>query len=194
LDTYECDYDTHKCDLYTQELNFNTMRITLNEPTKINVRSSKNPDWVLTSGYTTRTSVILTPCVWFQHPACILNNHAWDLHIYACDFDTLRVKLLYYNIYIYKPIYRYMPSLSRNLIIIFLSIPKTKHTHHLVDLFLGSWSWSWNKKAQSTKKLRAQKSQHCNWSYWSHCNWGIWQIYLRPWKPKKNLKYWTQRS
>jgi hypothetical protein len=69
--------------------------------------------------------VILAPCVWFWHSGldfgtlgwilalwvgfwhsdCDLNNHACDFHTHecdlythACDFDTLRVKLLYYNI------------------------------------------------------------------------------------------------
>jgi hypothetical protein len=54
-DTHECDYDTRvefqhdACDFWTNHLN-----------SKINVKAPKNPDWVLTSSYTTRTSVILT--------------------------------------------------------------------------------------------------------------------------------------
>jgi hypothetical protein len=32
-----------------------------------------------------------------------------DFHTYTCDFDTLRVKFFYYNIYI-NPNYRYMPA------------------------------------------------------------------------------------
>jgi hypothetical protein len=36
------------------------MRVTFNLNSKINVNAPKNPDWVLTSAYTTRTSVILT--------------------------------------------------------------------------------------------------------------------------------------
>jgi hypothetical protein len=43
---------------------------------------------------------MLAPCVWFWHSVCDLNNHACDLNSHACDFDTLRFKLLYYNIYI----------------------------------------------------------------------------------------------
>jgi hypothetical protein len=64
-DTQECDYDTHECALPTHELYFNTIVWLWQEPTKIYVRSPKNQDWVLTSGYTTHKSVILAPCVWF---------------------------------------------------------------------------------------------------------------------------------
>jgi hypothetical protein len=53
----------------------------------------KNPHWILTSCFTTSTSVNFTSYVWFWHPACNLNTH-------ACDFDTLSVKILYYNMYI----------------------------------------------------------------------------------------------
>jgi hypothetical protein len=48
FDTYECDDDTHECDFHTH----NNSCDSYNEPTKINVRSPKNPDWVLNSSYT----------------------------------------------------------------------------------------------------------------------------------------------
>jgi hypothetical protein len=84
---------------------FNTNQLKLTYDYK------KNPDWVLNSGYITRTSVTFTSCVWYWHPACDFGTlslilalclwfHACHLNTHACDFDTLRVKLLYYNIYI----------------------------------------------------------------------------------------------
>jgi hypothetical protein len=36
----------------------------------------------------------------FHTYQCDLNTHACDSNSDACDFDTLRVKLLYYKIYI----------------------------------------------------------------------------------------------
>jgi hypothetical protein len=60
----------------------------------------KNQDWVLTSGYTTRTSVIFTSCMWCWHPARdfstlgVFLHSACDLNTHTCDFGTLRVKLL----------------------------------------------------------------------------------------------------
>jgi hypothetical protein len=80
FDTYVCDYDTQECNYNTHKCDLHTIVWLLKEPTKIYVRSPKNPDWVLTSGYTTRTSVIFTSCVWFWHPVCYFNTH-------ACDFD-----------------------------------------------------------------------------------------------------------
>jgi hypothetical protein len=68
---------------------------------------------------------MLAPCVWCWHSACDLNNHACDFlshaydfhthacdfHTHACDFHMLRVKLLYYNIYINQSC-RHMPTCS----------------------------------------------------------------------------------
>jgi hypothetical protein len=45
-------------------------------------------DWILTSGYATRTSVIFTSCVWFWHSTCDFHTHACDFHTYAWDFHT----------------------------------------------------------------------------------------------------------
>jgi hypothetical protein len=91
-DTNDCDFNTHKSDFYTHECDFDTflylffmsmsvimtrtsviytrtIRVTLKrtkKQSKINVRSPKKKlDWVLTSVYTTSTSGILAPCVWF---------------------------------------------------------------------------------------------------------------------------------
>jgi hypothetical protein len=81
-----CDLITHKSDFYAQSVILTRMSVTTtctsviytrtswistwyvwleNEPTKINIRSPKNLNWVLTSGYTTSTIVILSPGVWF---------------------------------------------------------------------------------------------------------------------------------
>jgi hypothetical protein len=40
---------------------------------------------------------------------CDFNTHACDIHTHTGDFDMLRVKLLYYNIYINLS-YRYKPA------------------------------------------------------------------------------------
>jgi hypothetical protein len=69
--THVCYFNTHKSDFFTQSVILTRisviMRCTsviytrtswISTRFKINVRSPKNPDWVLTSGYTTSTSVI----------------------------------------------------------------------------------------------------------------------------------------
>jgi hypothetical protein len=72
----KCDFDTHECDCDTHDYDLcrhacgHIMRVIL-----------------------APCVVSLALCVWFWHITCALNTN-------ACDFDTLRVKLLYYNTYI----------------------------------------------------------------------------------------------
>jgi hypothetical protein len=83
----ECDFDTHECELYTHEFNYKTMRLTLTRTNKNECKITKK----FRIGW-------LAPWVWFWHSASYFNNHACDMKTHAWDFDTLRIKLLYYNI------------------------------------------------------------------------------------------------
>jgi hypothetical protein len=70
-DTHDCDFNTHKSEFYKHSVILTRMSVIMtrmsvimtrvcfthaqriyNELTKTNVRSPKNLDWVLTSGYT----------------------------------------------------------------------------------------------------------------------------------------------
>jgi hypothetical protein len=119
-DTYDCDFNTHKSDSYTQSVIFTRMSVILTLTSVITTRTSvittrtsvtltrtnenyvrllrEIRDYVV---FTSRTwcwllRVIMSPWVWFWHSACDFNNNACDLNTH--DFDTLRIKLLYYNI------------------------------------------------------------------------------------------------
>jgi hypothetical protein len=62
----------------------------------------------LTSGYTTHTRVTFHNMLVIWHLVC-------DFSTQACGFDKLRVKLLYYKIYITLS-YRYMPDEAHMLV------------------------------------------------------------------------------
>jgi hypothetical protein len=99
-DIYECDYDTQECRFYMHELNFNTMRVNL---TRTNYNLPK-----ITKKFRIEFWLAAIPHarVWCSHHASsdfstlhvILSYSACDLKTHACDFDTLRVELLYNNI------------------------------------------------------------------------------------------------
>jgi hypothetical protein len=103
-DTHDCDFNTNKSDFYTHIGILIRMSVVMtlmsvsrtrrrviytcsslistrcvqfsNEPTKINDRSPKNLDWVLTSDDTTRTSGIFTcECMLIRHAACDIHTH-----------------------------------------------------------------------------------------------------------------------
>jgi hypothetical protein len=123
VETHKFDYDTHDCDFniistctrvwfwhvwvwlrqarmwltHAQvEFQLDTCDFKTNQ-LKWTSDHQKNPDWVLNSGYTTSTSVVFT----------LMRV----LFTYECDFDTLRVEILYYNICINLS-YRHMSAVG----------------------------------------------------------------------------------
>jgi hypothetical protein len=95
---------------------------------------------------------VLSPCVWFWHSACVFNNLAFDFHTHAsdlithaCNFDTLRVKLLHYNIYINLSCrYSYPHACRINTLCGIVTVPYCVLIEHayVFKIFNCCWFWS----------------------------------------------------
>jgi uncharacterized membrane protein YwzB len=100
--THDCDFNMHKVDFYTQnvittrtsEINTHTSSISTryvwlqNEPTKINVRSPKNLEWILILMIFTLIRVILTHYVL---NFLLQYIHKSKLQIHACSPHPCRI-------------------------------------------------------------------------------------------------------